>query len=340
MSRMDESETIYDAAADDEADNEAADDLTDEQPPMAEPMAEPMALSVYRGPSNEEIAALKDMLKAANRDMSDAQFTVFLAAAKHLGLDPLARQIVPIFQGGRMTVQTTIDGFRLIAERTRKYRGQLGPFWCGKDGVWHDAWIADDAPLAAKVGVKRSDFDEPMWGVARTKSYSKGGNWNSMPDVMIAKVAESLALRKAFPAELSGAYTDDELLIVDADPPTPPTPATSASPAAPKRPSAPAPSRQASQASQTKSATKTANDFTTTDGCNPLGDAPLRKRMSALNIRSIEDVETFLTRVKRQHIVYARAAIEDELTQMETRTQATNGHDLRETFPASAAHSA
>lgn len=162
--------------------------------------------------SREEIEALKDTIKASNRDMTDAQFTVFMAAARQLGLDPLARQIVPIFQGGRMTVQTTIDGFRLIAERTRKYRGQVGPFWCGPDGEWKDVWLADGAPTAAKVGVKRSDFDEPMWGVARYKSYAKGGNWANMPDVMLAKVAESLALRKAFPAELSGAYIREEML--------------------------------------------------------------------------------------------------------------------------------
>lgn len=167
--------------------------------------------------SREEIDALKNTIKASNRDMTDAQFTVFMAAARHLGLDPLARQVVPIFQSGRMTVQTTIDGFRLIAERTRKYRGQLGPFWCGPDGEWKDVWLSDGAPTAAKVGVKRSDFDEVMWGVARFKSYAKGGTWQQMPDVMIAKVAESLALRKAFPAELSGAYIREEMMQAQAD---------------------------------------------------------------------------------------------------------------------------
>lgn len=139
------------------------------------------------------------------------QLRVFIGAAKRLGLDPLARQIVPIVQGGRMTPQVTIDGFRLIAERTGKYAGQLGPFWCDASGEWREVWTSDTAPAACKVGVIRRDFEQPMWGVARTKAYAKGGQWATMPDVMIAKVAESLALRKAFPQELAGAYTEDEM---------------------------------------------------------------------------------------------------------------------------------
>ncbi len=148
------------------------------------------------------------------------QFLLFIEVCKHYRLNPMARQIYGYQDGkGRMIVQTSIDGFRLMAERTGLYGGQIGPEWCGPDGVWKDVWLEKEPPAAARVGIIRRGFDKPIWGVARYSSYAGTTPiWAKASDVMLAKCAESLGFRKAFPAEMSGLYTSEEMEQAANDP--------------------------------------------------------------------------------------------------------------------------
>jgi phage recombination protein Bet len=171
--------------------------------------------------AREQVEALSDMLAPG---ATPNELAMIAATAERLGLDLLGRQVYAVKRYNAQlsreawTVQVSIDGFRLIAERSGRYTGQVGPFWCGQDGAWRDVWLDTKPPRAARVGVLRRDFTEPCWAVALYDEYvqkKRDGSitrmWSDRPALMLAKCAESLALRKSFPQELSGVYTSDEL---------------------------------------------------------------------------------------------------------------------------------
>lgn len=140
---------------------------------------------------------------------TDAELKLFLYQAKRTGLDPLTRQIYFIKMGGRPVMMSSIDGFRIVANRSGDYAGQDEPEYI------YNAQMPG-RPECAKVRVYKWHKDQrylAATGIAFWNEYNVPGSqaWQKMPHVMLAKVAESLALRKAFPQDLSGIYEESEM---------------------------------------------------------------------------------------------------------------------------------
>ena len=165
-----------------------------------------------------------DLIKrTVAKGSSDDELKLFLHIANKTGLDPFARQIYAVKRwnsdigGYVMTHQTGIDGYRLIAERTGKYAP-------GKDTTYT---YSEDGKLESATAYIQKQVGDKWFEVSATARYDeyaqikKDGTpnsmWGSKPHVMLAKCAEGLALRRAFPAELSGVYVEEEIGNPDHD---------------------------------------------------------------------------------------------------------------------------
>lgn len=141
------------------------------------------------------------------KNITDDELHFFAAVCKKTGLDPFMKQIYAVKRGDQMTIQTSIDGYRLIAERTGRYAP-------GRESTHV---YRNDKLFSSTSYVKKQTKDGTWHEVSVTclfdeyKPNYKSQFWDTKPTVMLDKCAESLALRKAFPNELSGLYTTEEM---------------------------------------------------------------------------------------------------------------------------------
>ena len=189
---------------------------------------------------------------------TDTEIAYFLRVARHENLDPWAGQVALVGRYDRKANQTvyrpqvTVAGRRAIAERTGRYAGMDGPEWTGPRGPagdldWREVWDDDDNyPYAARCYVYRHDWTRPANGTVKWSEFAQyldaerkrlNPIWARMGSHMLGKVAESLALRRAFPevaAAVEYVGDDDDNTIAEAEA-TPPPAITASHPSNPPR---------------------------------------------------------------------------------------------------------
>ena len=176
-------------------------------------------MSLARIPDGGRLDLIRDQLAPG---ASDDELTYFGAVADRLELDPFAGHIVLIgrFDGKAereiYRPQITVAGRRTIASRTGELVGIEGPVWCGPRNdagelVWSEVWDGEGFPYCARALVYRRGWHHAANGTAKWSEFAQYGKpdnqgerrplktWAQMPSHMLGKVAESLALRRAFP---------------------------------------------------------------------------------------------------------------------------------------------
>jgi phage recombination protein Bet len=158
------------------------------------------------GWSEEEVRLIKATVAA---DLNPEEFKAFVYVARERHLNPLLKQIYAIKYGGKVTHQTSIDGFRAIAARTKLHAGTDDAVF---EGTPSTAGFRATVTVWKLVGGVRC----PFVATARWEEYNPGqGLWKKMPHSQLGKCSEALALRKAFPEDLGGLYTADEMAQAD-----------------------------------------------------------------------------------------------------------------------------
>jgi len=190
------------------------------------------ALTIHDGQEFWSAHQLAALVQLGVKDAPNGDLAVYFHQCQRTQLDPFARQIYMIgrydgqTRGTKYTIQTGIDGFRLVGRRAADaahHTIALSPTeWCGPDGVWRDVWLATEPPAAARITLYRDGGAFPaiaLWTeYAQTKADgSLTKMWKERSAGQLAKCAEALAWRKAFPQDLSGLYTSDEMARANGD---------------------------------------------------------------------------------------------------------------------------
>lgn len=180
------------------------------------------------------VRTLKEqLLSSKSSEPTDEELLYFARVCQASGLDPARREIYGIYRNvkqkdgtykPKLSIQTSIDGLRVTAERGGQYAGSKEPeFQYDSDFKIQivDRGSNKIAPNKARVTVLKM-MQGLLVETTRTANWMdyypgdrEGAMWRRMPETMLSKVAEAQALRAAFPNSVAGLYVEEEMQQAD-----------------------------------------------------------------------------------------------------------------------------
>lgn len=193
---------------------------------------------VSREWENQRELIMRTVAPGLNAD----EFALFLHVCHVRHLDPLQRQVHAVKRRTKdgdqwvekMTIQTGIDGYRAIANRTGLYmpsdkEARIESSSKDNSDLRVTMWVKKYHPLSASW----HEFSACAYYREFVQTYKDQGGkhvpnsmWLKMPVNQLTKCAEALALRKGWPEELGQIYTDEEMQQADSTVFLPPDPQT------------------------------------------------------------------------------------------------------------------
>lgn len=174
---------------------------------------------------NQEVIIKNDEIKTLEQagvippNTPPAQIKIFANVCENLQLNPFTKEIYLVGYKGKYSVITSINGFRKIASRTGQYAGSDDPKYDlqsnGSYKTAMDLQKEGKKPTTCTVtvyriiGGQRCPFTHTV--VFKEFEGAQYSMWPKMPFQMIAKVAESFSLRKAFGGEFQGIFSEEEI---------------------------------------------------------------------------------------------------------------------------------
>lgn len=167
---------------------------------------------------------LDHIRKAAAQSATDDEFKTFMYLCTTYNLDPLKKEIYFIKYAGRSTIITSRDGYLKIANLNENFDGiesdvvYQGDVLTKKDdGSLHIAYGSEHLTFdkskltGAFCSVFRKDRTKATTVFVSIKEYYKKDApiWQQYTNAMILKVAEAMALKRAF--AISGLVTKEEI---------------------------------------------------------------------------------------------------------------------------------